>query len=98
MTDLPEGTDHVRVLHKSITMQVESNEVPDGIETKQTTHTRGKRVSAEFTEGDKIPADLAADCWSAFQDRLAAYGEDGNRLDTPSRNEQTGFNTALFHH
>jgi hypothetical protein len=98
MSDLPDGTEYVRVLYSSISVRLSPDDVPEDVEAREIQHTRSDSVQAVFQEGDNLPCDVAERCWSAFNDRLAAYDEDGNRLDTPSRNEEQGFDTALFHH
>lgn len=98
MSDLPDGTAEVRVLYDSITVRADPDDVPEDIEVREVPHTRSDDVQARFNKGDEMPLEFAERCWSAFNDRLAAFDEDGNRLDSPSRVEEGGFDTALFHH
>lgn len=98
MSDLPENTARVKVLHDNISVRVDPDEAPDKVEVREISHTTSDSVWAEFTEGDEMPVGIAEECWSAFNDRLAAFDEDGERLDAPSTTEKAGFDTALFHH
>lgn len=41
-----------------------------------------------YAAGDEVPLSVAAASWSAHSDRLAVVDADGNRLDTPHRNER----------
>jgi len=90
----------VKVLHKRIRSGVSTipdefkeNEMPDDLAEAIES---GDVTSAAFEEGDEMPVPIAADCWEAFSDRLAAYDEDGDRLDRPSQIEEENFDTSVF--
>lgn len=95
--DLPEWWDdveRVEVLHRRIGATVDPDrDLPGHVEETRTPGlTHNKAVA--FGEGDDLPLDIAEGVWSAFADRLAAFDADGERLDTPHRNEDSGFSTV----
>ena len=97
MSDLPQDTETVQLLYKSITVNLDPDDVPEGVETEEHTHLRNS-VLATFDEGDELPLEIAEQCWSGFSDRLAAFNADGDRLDAAAPAEQQSFNTALITH
>jgi hypothetical protein len=72
----PEGAAHFVVYHKTIV----GGESGDGTGLAANNATR-------YEPGDELPHDLARRIWSAFGDRIAAFGPHGDRLDTPTRGD-----------
>lgn len=79
---LPEGTEHVIVLHRQLRVTTGfEDEYPDGEAPDAVVYERG----------DEVPLPVARRCWDAFSDSLAALsGDSGERLDTPGRAEASG--------
>lgn len=42
-----------------------------------------------YEPGDELPRDLAEEVWPTSSGRIAALDSDGNRVDTPAREEHT---------
>lgn len=96
--DVPEWWDEVEnivVLHRWIRIGV--SQMPDERLEQELTDEeleaveKGNLTSVAIEAGEELPLEAAEKCWSGFNDRLAAFDEEGERLDNPSRAERHEF-------
>lgn len=92
LDQLPEGTDRVVLLYKTLQVRVtdakldawrEDNDVSDDVRY------------VRFEAGDELPLEVAGATCPGVQDRYAAFDADGERLDTASRPENRNFETGI---
>ncbi|QDX40276.1 hypothetical protein [Salarchaeum sp. JOR-1] len=65
-----------------------SDEFPDA-EHYVWLHSTLRADGATYEPGDELPRELAEEAWSANSRRIAAVDSDGDRVDTPAREEGT---------
>lgn len=94
---LPEGTKHVKVSHKHITVRVSGEEdwleAPsfDDVEIQRKgTPGGGERKTITFEKGDQFPLAVARDVYSAFGDHLLCMDGNHQALNSPYRGGGTG--------
>lgn len=89
LPDWFDEVDQVVVLHKRVTVSrsAVTEEMLEDLDLDTELLDDPDFRSIEFEKGDRLPLEVARDCWSAFSDRLAAFDEDEERLDEPAGSE-----------